>query len=64
VNASVFLRRGNKTFTGGNMETKCGTETTGKATQRLPHMGSIPHAVTKCSQYWGCQEVHADRSLI
>jgi hypothetical protein len=31
VNASVFLRRGNKLLTGGNMQTKCGAETEGKA---------------------------------
>jgi hypothetical protein len=27
VDASVILRRGNKILTGGNMETKCGAET-------------------------------------
>ena len=31
VGASVLLRRGNKILTGGNMETKCGAETEGKA---------------------------------
>jgi hypothetical protein len=29
---------GNKILTGGNMETKCGAETEGKAIQRLPHL--------------------------
>jgi hypothetical protein len=29
--ASVLLRKWNKTLTGGNMETKCGAETEGKA---------------------------------
>jgi hypothetical protein len=33
VDASVLLRRGNKILTGGNMETKCGTETEGKASR-------------------------------
>jgi hypothetical protein len=36
VDASVLLRRGDKILTGGNMKTKCGTETEGKAIQRLP----------------------------
>jgi hypothetical protein len=27
VDIAVLLRRGNKIFTGGNMETKCGAET-------------------------------------
>jgi hypothetical protein len=31
VDASVLLRRGNKIFTGGNTETKCGAETERKA---------------------------------
>jgi hypothetical protein len=39
VDALVLLRRVNKILTGVNMETKCGAETEGKATQRLPHMG-------------------------
>ena len=38
VEASV-LRRGNKILTGGNIETKCGAETEGKAIERLPHLG-------------------------
>jgi hypothetical protein len=36
--ASVLLRKWNKTLTGGNMETKCGAETEGKAIQRLPFL--------------------------
>jgi hypothetical protein len=39
VDTSVLLRRGNKIFTGGNMDTKCGPETEGKAIQRLPYLG-------------------------
>jgi hypothetical protein len=44
VDASVLLRRGNKILTGGNMNTKCGVETEGKAMQRLPHLG-IFHSI-------------------
>jgi hypothetical protein len=39
VDALVLLRRENKMLTGGNMETKCGAETEGKAIQRLSHLG-------------------------
>ena len=42
VDASVLHRRGNKILTGGNMEIKYGTETEGKAIQRLPHLGIHP----------------------
>ena len=42
VDASVLLRRGNKTLTGENMETKCGAETEGKAIQRLSYLGIHP----------------------
>jgi hypothetical protein len=42
VDASVLFRRVNKILSGGNMETKCGTETEGKAIQRLPHLGIHP----------------------
>jgi hypothetical protein len=42
VDDSVLLRRGHKILTGRNMETTCGAETEGKATQRLPHMGIHP----------------------
>jgi hypothetical protein len=31
VDASVLLKRGNKILAGGNMETKCGAKTEGKA---------------------------------
>jgi hypothetical protein len=65
VGASVFLRKGNKILMGANIETNCGTETEGKAIQRLPHMEIHPiYIVTKprhCCRY---QEVHANRSLI
>jgi hypothetical protein len=39
VNASMLLRRVSKILRGGNMETKCGAETEGKAIKRLPHLG-------------------------
>ena len=39
---SVLLRKGNKILTGANMETKCGSETEGKAIQRLPYLGVHP----------------------
>jgi hypothetical protein len=42
VDASVLLRRMSKILTGGNMETKYGTETEGKTIQRLPHLGIHP----------------------
>jgi hypothetical protein len=42
VDISLILRREKKIFMGGNMETKCGAETEGKATQRLPHLGIHP----------------------
>ena len=42
VDALVLLRRGNKILTGGNMETKYGAETEGKAIQRLLHLGIHP----------------------
>jgi hypothetical protein len=32
----------NKIFIGENTETKCGTETEGRAIQRLPHLGIHP----------------------
>jgi hypothetical protein len=43
VDVSVLLRRVNKILTGGNMETKCGAETEGKITQRLPQLGNPSH---------------------
>jgi hypothetical protein len=61
VYASVLLRRGNKIFTGGNMETKCGAKTEKKDIQRLPYLGSITYTDTKPRHYCGYQEVLADR---
>ena len=42
VDTSVLLRRGNKIPMGGDIETKCGAETEGKAVQRLPNLGIHP----------------------
>jgi hypothetical protein len=42
VDTSVLFRWVNKIFTGGNIETKRGAETEGKAIQRLPHLGIHP----------------------
>jgi hypothetical protein len=41
VDTSVLLRRG-KIPMGGDIETKRGAETEGKAIQRLPHLGIHP----------------------
>jgi hypothetical protein len=37
--ASELVRRVNKILTGGDMDTKYGAESEGKATQRLFHLG-------------------------
>jgi hypothetical protein len=42
VGASLLLGRSNKILMGTNKETKYGTETEGKAIQRLPHLGIHP----------------------
>jgi hypothetical protein len=42
VDISVLFRRVNKLLTGGNKETKCGTETEGKVIQRFCHLGIHP----------------------
>ena len=42
VDTSVILRRGNKIPVEGVIEKNCGTETEGKAIQRLPHLGIHP----------------------
>jgi hypothetical protein len=65
VGASVLLRKGNKVLRGANMETKYRTERLKERLSRdCPTWGSIPYTVTKPRHYCGCQEVHADRSLI
>jgi hypothetical protein len=53
VDGSVLLRRGNKILTEGNMETKCGAETEGKAIQRLLHLGIHPiHSCLTWTLLW------------
>jgi hypothetical protein len=42
VDTSVLLRRGNKILKGGDTETNRGSETEGKATQRLPYLEKHP----------------------
>ena len=42
VNTLVLLRSGIKIPMGGDKETKCGAETEGKTTLRLPHLGIHP----------------------
>jgi hypothetical protein len=42
LDPSVLLRSGNKILTGGNIKTKYGAETEGKAIQRLSHLGIHP----------------------
>jgi hypothetical protein len=46
------------------MEIKYRAETEGNDIQRLSHLGGSSHIVTKLRHYCGCQEVHAERSLI
>jgi hypothetical protein len=43
LDATVLLRRGNKILTGGNMETKCGAETEGKAASETAPPGDPSH---------------------
>ena len=42
MNTLVFLRRGNKIPTEGDIETKYGAETEGKIIQKLSHLGIHP----------------------
>jgi hypothetical protein len=62
VNVSVLLRRENKILTGGNMKTKCGAETEGKAIQRLVHLGI--HPICSPNPDTIVQEVLSEGSLI
>jgi hypothetical protein len=63
VTASV-LRRGNKIIMRENTETKCGTETEGKATRDWHTWRSISYTDTNPRHYCGYQQVLADRGLI
>jgi hypothetical protein len=42
VETLILLRRGNKILMEGVTETKCGAETEGMTTQRLPQLGIHP----------------------
>jgi hypothetical protein len=64
VDTSVLLRRGNKIPMEGLTETTYGTETEGKAIQRLLHLGIHPIYSHQTRHYCGCQQELADRSLI
>jgi hypothetical protein len=64
VGTSILLRRSNKILMKANMETKGEAETEGKASRDCFTWGSIPYTVTYRRYYCGCQEVHADRSLM
>jgi hypothetical protein len=54
----------NKILTGGNMETKCGAKTEGKAIQIMPTWRSILKKLPNPGHYYGCKEVLADVSPI
>ena len=64
MDASELLRKGNKILTGGHMETKCGTETEGKAIQKLPHLGTYPIYSPQNQTLLSVQEVLSDGRLI
>jgi hypothetical protein len=64
VDASVFLRRGNKILKGGNMETSVEQRLKERSSRDCPTWGSIPYTYTKPRHYCGYQEALADRSLI
>ena len=42
VGTSILPRRGNKILMEGVTETKCGVQTEGMVSQRLPHLGIHP----------------------
>jgi hypothetical protein len=48
----------------GFTETKCGAETEGMTSQRLPYLGIHPIYNHQTQVYFGCQQVLADRILI
>jgi hypothetical protein len=53
VGSSMLLRRRNKILTGGNMDTKYGTEPEGKAIQRLPNLRIHPiYSYQTCMLLW------------
>jgi len=64
MDALVLLKRGNKIFKGGIMETKYGAETEGKAIQLLPHIRIHPIYIHQTLTLWWKQEVLVDRNLM
>jgi hypothetical protein len=57
-------RIGNKIPTGGNMETKYGTEIEERPSRDCPTWRSMPYTVNQPGHYCVFQEVLADGSLI
>jgi hypothetical protein len=64
VDTLVLLRRGNKRPMGGVTETKVEQRVKERTARDYPTWGYIPYTVIKTIHYCGCQEFHADRSLI
>jgi hypothetical protein len=64
VDASILPKTKNKMLIGGDMETKCGAETEGKAIQRLPHLGIHPIYKHQTQTLLQMSRSSADRSLI
>jgi hypothetical protein len=65
TDTSVLLRSREKIPMEGITETKCGSETEGKAIERLPYTEIHPiYTVTKPRHYCRCQQMLANRSLI
>jgi hypothetical protein len=62
VDASVFLRRGNKILS--HREDSVEQRLKERPSRDCPTWGSIPYTDTKPRHYCGCQQELADRSLI
>jgi hypothetical protein len=61
----LLLRTEIKILTGGDRETKCGTETEGKVIQRLSHWRKIHPIYSHQTQtVCGCQKMLSDGRLI
>jgi hypothetical protein len=63
VGASILLRKGSKILTGANRKTMY-QRLKERPSRKCPIWGSIPYAVIKPRHYCGCQDVHAERSLM
>jgi hypothetical protein len=64
VDASDFLRRGNKYSQEEIRRQSVEQRLKERPSRDYPTWESIPNTVTKARHYCGCQEVLADRSLI